>query len=405
VRIALLQNLDLQTEFEQIGLAQADLLQARTLANPQAELAAKFPVPHAPGGPQLEWGIAENFLALAMLPLRQQMAQKEYEAVELRVSDAVVQKVAEVKRAVLQVQAQQEILGKSEAVREAQGASLELAQKLHAAGNLTDLRLAEEQSAYDRARLDSARARSENLLRREELNRLLGLWGSQTAWALSDPLPPLPPSDPTPEGLESTAVAHRRDLQAARSELESLMGALGMERRFRFFGSGLDFGIVGSREPGGTHLLGPSLKMELPLWNLGRASLERKAAQFRMARNRFEQLAIQIRSEVREHTQKMQSQREIAHFYETQVLPNRHRVVALTLLQYNAMLTGAFELFAAKREEYLAEREWIEARRDHALTRTALERSLGAPIPEIPPPTQVSPPPSAPPGAPSSNHP
>ena len=47
------------------------------------------------------------------------------------------------------------------------------------------------------------------------------------------------------------------------------------------------------------------------------------------------------------------------------------------MLNYNAMLTGAFELFSGKREELDAERGWIAARRDYWITRAELERAVG----------------------------
>jgi cobalt-zinc-cadmium efflux system outer membrane protein len=210
----------------------------------------------------------------------------------------------------------------------------------------------------------------------EKLNRLLGLWGSDTDWRLGGSLPDAPATAPSIHGLETLAVANRLDLAAARAELTSLVKALGLEKSFRFVGV-LDFGIASSHDADSPASTGPSVRLELPLFNQGQSRIARGEAQLRMAQSRFEQLAIGIRSDVRELRDRMLSKRDMALFYRDDLLPTRRRILSLTLLNYNAMLSGAFELFAAKREELEAERNWIEARRDYWIARAELERAVG----------------------------
>jgi len=375
VQVALLNNRDLQATFEEIGLSSADVREARMLANPELDFTAKFP-DRAPSGTKLEWGVAQNFLSLMMIPLRSRVAREQLAAAQLRVSDEVVKLVAEVKMAVYRGHADEALLARLRMAHEAQGASLEFMQKLHAAGNVPDLKLTQEQAAYSQSRLEIAKAEAEGREHREKLNRLLGLWGRDTDWRLGGALPNVPESEPSVRGLETLAVGNRLDLAAARTQLQNTVKALGLEKSFRFIGA-LDFGIAGEREPDGANLTGPSVRLELPLFNQGRARIARGEAQLRMAHRKFEQLAIDIRSEVRKLRDRLISQRDMAQFYRDDLVPTRQRVVALTLLNYNAMLTGAFELFTAKREEIEAERGWIEARRDYWITRAELERAVG----------------------------
>jgi cobalt-zinc-cadmium efflux system outer membrane protein len=72
-QIALLNNRELQATFEEAGLSFADLREARRAANPEVEFDAKFPN-RSPSGTKLEWGIAQSFLNLAMIPLRSRVA-------------------------------------------------------------------------------------------------------------------------------------------------------------------------------------------------------------------------------------------------------------------------------------------------------------------------------------------
>ncbi len=391
VQVALLNNRELQAMFEEVGLSFADVRGARMLANPEASLTAKFP-DRPPSGTMLEWGIAQNFLDLLMIPLRSRVARDKLAAAQLRVADAVVKLVAEVKAATYQLQADEALLGRLRVAHEAQAASLEFLQKIHEAGNTTDLKLAQEQAVYSQSRLDVAMAEAEGREHREKLNRLLGLWGRDTGWKLGGELPDVPASEPSVRGLETLAVANRLDLAAARAGLESEVKALGLEKQFRFIGV-LDFGIAGEHDPDGANLTGPSVRLELPIFNQGQARLARGEAQLRMAERKFEQLAIDIRSDVRELRDRMLSQRDVAQFYRDDLRPVRQRILALTLLNYNAMLTGAFDLFTAKREELEAERGWISARRDYWMTRAELERAVGGDLDAKPRAPKAAPPP------------
>ena len=375
VQVALLNNRDLQATFEEIGLSFADVRDARMLANPQADLSIKFP-DRPPTHPLYEWGIAQNFLDLLMIPLRSRVARDRLAAAQLHVADEVVKLVAEVKAAVYRGQADEALLARLRLAQETQGASLEFMQKLHEAGNVPDLKLVQEQAGYSQSRLEIAKAEADGREHREKLNRLLGVWGRDTNWKLAGELPDVPESEPAVRGLETLAVSNRLDLAAARADLASTVKALGLEKTFRFIGT-LDFGLAAEHDPDSTNLTGPAVRLELPLFNQGQAHIARGEARLRMAERKFEQLAIDIRSEVRELRDRLISKRDMAQFYRDDLLPTRQRFVALTLLNYNAMLTGAFELFTAKREEIESERAWIEARRDYWITRAELERAVG----------------------------
>jgi cobalt-zinc-cadmium efflux system outer membrane protein len=312
-----------------------------------------------------------------MLPLRTRVAREQLASAQMRVSDEVVKLISEVKAGYYEVLADQQTIARLRTILEAQAGSLDLAQRLHAAGNVTDLALTQEQAQYSRMRLEMAMAEADSRSHREKLNRLLGVWGADTAWKLAaKELPTLPKSDVSIDGLETLAIGNRLDLAAARSQLQSAARAVGFEKKFRFIGA-LDFGVVGEHEPDGANLVGPSLRFELPIFNQGQARIARGEAQLRVAAAKFEALAIETRSMVRELRDRLTSKRDIAQFYHTELVPNRSAITELTLTQYNAMLVGAFEAFQARREALEAERAEIEALRDYWTTRAELERVVG----------------------------
>jgi outer membrane protein, heavy metal efflux system len=383
VQIALLNNRGLQATFEEIGLSFADVREARILANPEADLDIKFP-DRPPTHPLYEWNVAQNFLNLLMLPLRTSVAKTNLAAAQMRVSDEVVKLVAEVKTAYYELLADQQLIALFQVIIEAQRSSLELMQRLHEAGNVTDLKLLQEQAQYSQARIELANAQAERRAHREKLNRFLGLWGADTTWKLAaSELAEVPASDITIKGLETRAVANRLDLAAARTELESAVKAIGMEKTFRFIGA-LDFGVAGEHESDGTNLTGPSFRFELPIFNQGQVRIARGEAQVRMAAAKFEQLAIDIRGTIRELRDRLISKRDTVQFYRDELVPTRHRITQETLHQYNAMLVGAFEAFQARKEDVEAERTMIEAARDYWITRAELERALGGDLDAAP---------------------
>ncbi len=88
-------------------------------------------------------------------------------------------------------------------------------------------------------------------------------------------------------------------------------------------------------------------------------------------------LAIDIRSKIGELRDELVSKRQIARFYQDELLPDQRRILNESLLNYNAMEIGNFELFTIKAEEARTEREYIEAVRDYWIARVELEREVG----------------------------
>ena len=375
VQIALLNNRSLQATFEEIGLSAADLLEAATIPNPKIDLAIRFP-DKPPSGTYIDYGAALDFLSILMVPLKKRVAKDQLAAAALRVADETLELVAQVKGAFYSLQASQQLLKRFQFIVDADAASLDLAQRQHQAGNITDLALAQQQASYSRARLDIATTGAEIRQNREKLNRLLGLWGAGTDWQIAGELPAVPNSEVGLRSLERLAISQRLDLQADYLLLTSQARNLGLTKDFRFLGA-LDFGIESERETDSQTRTGPTFAIELPIFNQGQARIARGEAALRQSEDKFEALAVDIRSQIRELQDELASKREIARFYQDELIPDQRRILNESLMNYNAMAIGNFELFSTKAEEERTEREYIEAVRDYWVTRVALERAVG----------------------------
>jgi cobalt-zinc-cadmium efflux system outer membrane protein len=375
VQIALLNNRSLQATFEEIGLSAADVLEAATIPNPRFDLAVRFP-DKPPSGTYVDYNAAIDFLSIIMIPLKKRAAKDQLESAALRVADDTLELISQVKSAFYSMQASQQLLQRFKLIVDANAASLDLAQRQHEAGNISDLALIRQQATYSRSRLDVAATEAEIRRNREKLNRLLGLWGPDTAWQISSELPEVPSSEFSMRGLERLAISQRLDLQSDYLRVASQAKNLGLTKSFRLLGA-LDFGVESERETDSQTRTGPRFAIELPVFNQGQARIARGEAALRQAQDKFEALAIDVRSQIRELQDELASKRQIALFYQEELIPDQRRILKESLINYNAMEIGDFELFTTKAEEARSEREYLEAVRDYWITRAELERAVG----------------------------
>jgi cobalt-zinc-cadmium efflux system outer membrane protein len=374
VQIALLNNREFLATFEDVGVSAADLREAGLWKNPAIDLSARFPN----HGSAVNWEVngAFDLLDLLMIPLRKRVAANQLAAAQLRVADEAVRLVAGVKSAMYELQADGAMLAHRQTIGEISSTALDLAQRQHEAGNINDLALARQQATYNAARLDLAMAENAQREHREKLNRLLSLWGGDTAWKIMGGLPPLPEGDTALRGLESLAVAQRLDLAAAHMELAGIVRALGLTKAYRYVGA-LEFGMDTEHDIDHSNLTGPNLRIEVPIFNQGQGRIAKGEAELRRAERKLEALAIGIRSDVRALHDKLAAQREGARFFQSEIVPVRRAITAGMLLHYNGMLVGNYELFATRAEQIEVEHRSIEALRDYWMTRAELERAVG----------------------------
>ncbi len=95
-QVASLNNRHLQATFEDIGIAQADLVQAGLLKNPVFDLGIRFPN-RSPSKTYLDMTIASDFIELFLIPARKKLAGVALCQAELRVTDQVLATVTQAK--------------------------------------------------------------------------------------------------------------------------------------------------------------------------------------------------------------------------------------------------------------------------------------------------------------------
>lgn len=379
VELALLNNRRLQAAYGEIGVARADLVQAGLLVNPVLSADITFGVTQPATGVAI--GLVQNFMRALQIPLRKRVAAAILEEAKFAVAAQVIDLVVGVKHAFARVQGQEQMVELDRTVAEATRLSAEVAQKQRAAGNISDLDLANEIALFEDARVRLAADEAEAIVAREEVTALMGLWGSSTTWTIGSRLPETLKEIPL-TGLERVAVSERVDLAAARQAAEALSQGLGLTGLYGVI-SDAEFGPEGERDvDSGIWSVGPLLSIPIPIFDQGQATRATALARLRQSEERFTALAVEIRSQVRRAHARLEAARALATHYRRVVLPLRGRIVDQTQLQYNAMQVGVFQLLQAKQAQIDAGRAYLEIVKDYWLARADLEGAVGGALPD-----------------------
>jgi outer membrane protein TolC len=374
VQIALLNNRGLQASFAELGVAEADYVQSGRMRNPG------FSFSHLRGGDSLEIDRSVTFdlVGLLTLPLRSGVEQRRFEQAKIEAASAAVRLAADARRAFFEAVAARQAAQYMEQVRSAAEASAELASRMAKVGNWSKLDLAREQAFYAEAVAQQARARQNAEATREQLTRLLGLWGQDTAFSLPDRLPDLPTAAIDITDLESRAMMQRLDVQTAKRDAEATAHGLGLTRATGFLNV-LDAGYANKSQTGQPRENGYTISLELPLFDWGSAKKAKAEALYMAAVNRTADTAIRARSEVREAYSAYRTHYDIARHYRDEVVPLRRKISDEVLLRYNGMLASVFELLADAREQAGSVNAAIEAQRDFWIADTELQSAISGP--------------------------
>ena len=99
-------------------------------------------------------------------------------------------------------------------------------------------------------------------------------------------------------------------------------------------------------------------------------------AEFDALMERYYGMAVDLRSAAREARNRVVSAHARAQQYQAVILPAQARVTQQTLLQYNAMQVGIFQLLQARREELDAQLALVATRREYWSAAAELEALL-----------------------------
>lgn len=371
VQVALLNNRGLQATYAELGIAEADLVQAGRMTNPHF---AYLRTRHGDER-KLEWALTVPIIDLLTMPLRTRIEGRRFEEAKLGVAGRAVDVGLETRRAWYLAVAAAQTVRYMEQVKEAAEASAQLAMRMARVGNLPKLTQMREQVFYAETAAQLARARQTATAELERLTRLMGLYGDELGFRLPERLPDLPSATPEMSDIEATAIAQRYDVLAAKRATESLAETLGLTKATRFVNA-LEFGPAGVKEDPEPWKRGYEISLQIPIFDWGDARVAKAESIYMQSVHRVAETAINARSEVREAYAAYRTAYDTAKHYRDEIVPLRKKISEETLLRYNGMLVSVFELLADAREQVMSVNATIEAQRDFWLAENNLHGAL-----------------------------
>ncbi len=410
VRLCLLNNPELDAAYARVGIARADLVQSGLFKNPM--LAASLRLPDEGGLANVMLDVAQNITDLWQLPVRRRSSQASLDRTILSTARQISALALDTRRAYFQAVA-------AERLREISQENLAIANRLldtavarqeAGAGSAVEVNLA--RSEVLAMELESRSAGLEAFDARRELAMKMGLTRSPADVTLAEGLPEPASLDVEVDALIELALAHRLDLLVADREVSMALADMDLER-LRVFPS-VELGVSFEREArergqdtsylkesarasleaqeftlapwgksrrqGEMTVLGPTLSLEVPLFDQNQAQIAKAYYAWRAATGQREAMRRQAVQEVRGVHERARVALTNARFYHDQLLPLREQNLELSRDGYRAGKTPFFDVLDAQRNLLKARGEAVEAQRDAAQELTELERAAGRPL-------------------------
>lgn len=371
VKIAILNNRGLQADLAGLGIAEADVVQAGRLRNPVISFART----EGGGDRDYERKFLFDLMGLLTLSTRSEIERRRFEVAQLNVANASLDLAQNTRQAFFSAVAAQEAAKYQEDVMTATQAGAELAKRMADVGNFSRLRQQREQLLYAETSAELARTRQYATRERERLTRLLGLSGLQRHFTLPNRLPDLPAEVIPEKNVVQQAMDSRLDLRMAKTEISGLAKSLGLSRSTRFVNV-LEASYLNNNAAGSPHLRGYEIELSLPIFDWGQARTAKAESLYSQAMHRVAEMGINAESEVRDAYGAYRTAHDLARHYQDEIVPLRKRISEETLLRYNGMLIGVWDLLADARQQVAGINAAIQAKKDFWLAESNLHMAL-----------------------------
>lgn len=413
VQICLLNNPTLQAAFFEIGMARADVVQSGLLSNPTIGLSLRLP--SGGGLANIDAGLTQNIAELWQIPARKRAAGRKLDAkileVARRLGTAAVEARATYFRALAADQLEG-IAGENLHIAE-QLADMTLTRRRVGAGSEVEVNLSRAEVLEARLALRAAETRAFEA--RRDLAVLMGLSTPFTALEMVDDLPDAMTWTIDRDRLVGLAMEHRLDIRSAqavvfaarekhRVELSrvfpSVQVGVALERAERSRSKGRDVpseivhnslqsgslarpNAVPDKDKNTDLIVGPSLSLELPIFDQNRAQIAKAEFAHRRAIKQYDGLVRTVFQDAHLAYEKARIAADVARFFQDELLPLRQSNLDLVREAFRAGRANLVLVLDAQRSLIDARARYVEARRDAAVTLTELEKVAGRPIAEI----------------------
>lgn len=365
VRIALLNNRELRAKLRELGIVAGQVVQAGLMANPSIDIEL---VPERDS--KVELRVEYDLTSIIMAPLRRQALQYDLEAARLDAAGSVVQLGYDVRTRFYALTGALQQLALAAQSLDALAASRDAAQAMLEAGNTSELAASSQIAAYERARVSLAKLSLSVAEQREQMQRLLGLSGEQADWTAQASLAQAPDQLRVADDIERRALEASFSLRASHKRLSGLAKQTGVARTAVWLPDvtadvhALQTKGESDRDKDHWRAAG-GFSVVVPIFDRGQGHISALEARFDALLERYQGLAIATRSAARDARNRLVSAHARAHQYQAVILPAQTKVMEQSVLQYNAMQLGVFQLLQARQELLDVQLSYVDTLREY----------------------------------------
>jgi cobalt-zinc-cadmium efflux system outer membrane protein len=419
VQLALLNNPKVWAGLLRTGMARADVVQAGLFTNPTIGISFRFP--EGGGLADFEASLSQNIADLWMIPARTRAAQRDLDRTILETAREAANIANDTKLAYYNAVGAQRSLDISRENVALVEQLLKISEARLEAGAVSSLDVNLARGQLLRAQAEERNARLAAASARRTLATLLGLDAPADELRLSDALPA--PIETTLDAERLVALAHgaRLDLRAARDAVAAAEARVELEyvKLFQDVEVGFELEREARRAMPGRKLfadaarasigsgaltapevesrgqrrlarsqeieaiLGPSLRVTLPLFDQNQAQIAKAKLAMEEADALLEALERAVTQETREGADRVTTAWDVARLYDQETLPQAHATLQLSESAYQAGQTPILNVIDAQRWLLETRQAHIAALRDAAGALVDLERATGRPRSEL----------------------
>lgn len=372
LHVALTNSPVLQAEYARLAISRADVFQASLLKNPTLDTTVVAGITGDPT--RFAVGAVYPILDLVYRKPRIKAARADFKATQVEVAEAIIDHANDVTSAYLDLaQAKARLKARQEVVRVARN-QLKAIEKLVASGGIDGSDFAELQATLTKAEIERDAERGE---RNAMQTKLAGLIGSP----LSSPLDTTLHFDKVGDNVGSienlTVQAHEQRLDIIRAEQEVAVRKLALKKARRVFSEdGQELGIELENEEG-ERFLGPTISVEVPIFDRGKIRQAKAAAELIEAERRLIALKRSVETDVRTSHQRVSARQRTTLAYQNRLVPSARTLAALARERFNVGTIDASDFLETQLAISEARLEAIDAAADYWEARVDLAKAVG----------------------------
>ena len=380
LRLALLNSRRLQAGFMGLGIARADFVQSGLLENPTLGLSLLLPA--GGGQTRIAASLAQDVMEIWRLPERRKLADASMELQLLGLARQAGELVVDTEASYYETVAAHDMAANALAGADLARRSADAVRQRVSLGVATETESSLVQSAALQADLDARNAERRVALAVRRLAGLLSLTTDLGRVRLTSKLPALVGPIPDREALVAHGLASRLDLRVLGAAVRSAEARVSLEqgRSAPDVGVGIAYERPESDDPT-DHVLGPTLGIELPVFDDNAAQISRAEYELEQLRRAYEALDAELRQQVRAAVDGASLSADASRFLRGELLPQAERSADLARRAFDSGGSTLMPLLEAQQVLLEAQSAEIDSALEAALSLVDLKRALGGPLP------------------------